>query len=69
MHARGAPYRGVPTAPGSFFPKKKKRNVVVVVFGQATGAIHVSIVDLIFPDSVLSFLSISTQAILRTDSH
>ena len=28
-----------------------KRNVVVVVFGQATGAIHVSIVDLILPET------------------
>ena len=27
-----------------------KRNVVMVVFGQATGAVHVSIVDLILPD-------------------
>ena len=28
-----------------------KRNVVVVVFGQAMGAIHVSIVDLILPET------------------
>ena len=24
-HAGGPPYRGVPTAPGSFFPKKRKK--------------------------------------------
>ena len=33
------------------FKKVRKFKVAVVVFGQATGAIHVSIVDLILPET------------------
>ena len=44
-----------------------KRHVIMVVFGQATGAIYVSIVDLILPDTpCFPFETFQVKQLLQT---